>query len=285
VIGRHQDPHKECNLSFMKKNDVTLARRPIGGGALYHDLGDTCWAFVEPTPHLKSNADIIVSALKYIGLPAIGTSHGVVQIADHQIVRSIVLKIGDQTVHHGILRVNPNDAELKRSLSRKPLADLPTLSDIKPMLNHAIICEALLHAFKVHANKVAVKYSDTRTMLGEKRTKDKFEQLSSPNWIYGRSSPGNTRVSREFDFGSFDVALKLDGETLKGARVNSDCMRTDVVEKFEDCINRFRTSVLPPNYLGREYIESLNTPEEKEMAEALFSWILPEMKKFKGKRE
>jgi lipoate-protein ligase A len=264
----------------MKANDVQLARRPSGGGSVYSDLGDTCWAFVEPTPDPKSNTEVLVNALKYLGVKVIGTDHGVLQLGDRQIARSIVTKVGAQTVHHGVLRVSPNRTLLTKSLSRPTQSDVPTLRDFKPSLNHDVICEAVVHAFKEQYDQCTVRFIDGEAMMNEPRTKLNFAQLSARDWIYGKTPDGKT-VSHEFNFGTFDVALKLQGKKVKGAHVNSDCMLPEVVEKFEDCINEITSSILPERYLGRKYVRSFKTVEEKQMAEALLSWIVPEMHKLK----
>jgi len=44
VIGRFQCVHKEVNLEFCRDNNISIARRFTGGGAVFHDLGNLNFA-------------------------------------------------------------------------------------------------------------------------------------------------------------------------------------------------------------------------------------------------
>ena len=40
IMGKHQNPWKECRVQEMEADGISLARRPTGGGCVYRDLGD-----------------------------------------------------------------------------------------------------------------------------------------------------------------------------------------------------------------------------------------------------
>lgn len=72
VIGRAQNPWKECNTRRMAEDGIRLARRSSGGGAVFHDLGNCCFTFLAGKPEYDKSVstEIILRALTSLGVPA-----------------------------------------------------------------------------------------------------------------------------------------------------------------------------------------------------------------------
>lgn len=75
IIGRHQNPWKECKIEAIKESQTNLCRRFSGGGAVYQDLGNLCFSFITPVGPERMAFDekavhnqIIAKAFKDLGL-------------------------------------------------------------------------------------------------------------------------------------------------------------------------------------------------------------------------
>lgn len=65
VVGRHQNPFVEANVSNLKDAGIELARRNSGGGTVYHDRGNLNCSFFTPRDRYdrKYNLNLITRAI------------------------------------------------------------------------------------------------------------------------------------------------------------------------------------------------------------------------------
>ena len=70
VIGRHQNPLQECHLHSLEMDQVSLVRRLSGGGAVYQDLGNLNFTFIEDRENynVEKQMNIILDAVSSFGI-------------------------------------------------------------------------------------------------------------------------------------------------------------------------------------------------------------------------
>lgn len=122
VIGRHQNPFTEANVSKLMDKGITLARRNSGGGAVYHDRGNLNCTFFTPRDRYnrKYNLNILTRALfrEWAIKTEINKRDDIV-INDKKI-SGTAAKLGHPNAyHHCTLLVSANKLHLGESLVKE----------------------------------------------------------------------------------------------------------------------------------------------------------------------
>jgi len=110
VIGRHQNPYKECLLQKMDEKGITLARRHSGGGAVYQDLGNSIFTFISPQNEFskEKNSQIIINALATFNIKAEASGRNDILVDGLKVSGSAYKIQPPRALHHGTLLIDTN---------------------------------------------------------------------------------------------------------------------------------------------------------------------------------
>ncbi|XP_055311796.1 lipoyltransferase 1, mitochondrial-like [Sitodiplosis mosellana] len=161
VIGRHQNPFDETNVSNLQKADIALARRNSGGGTVYHDRGNLNMTFFTPRERYNRtyNLNIVTRALfREWGIKADISARDDIVINDKKI-SGTAAKLGQPNAyHHCTLLVDTNknnirealvkdEAEIVTKATQSVRSPVKNLVDVNRHVNFAQLLSAVGYEF------------------------------------------------------------------------------------------------------------------------------------------
>ncbi|TPX51038.1 hypothetical protein SeLEV6574_g00527 [Synchytrium endobioticum] len=119
VIGRNQNPWRECNLRLTKDSHIPLVRRKSGGGTVYHDLGNTNYSIMTPRSDFDRSrgVQLITRALHNLDIPASENARHDILVNNRKVSGSAFKIANDQAYHHGTMLIDSDLVLLKRYLA------------------------------------------------------------------------------------------------------------------------------------------------------------------------
>lgn len=121
VIGRNQNPLAEINQEFIKKNNIKVAKRLSGGGAVYHDLGNLNFTFIindkqnDLRNYRKFTAPII-EVLSELGVKAELSERNDLLINGLKFSGNAQYKHKNRLLHHGTILFSSNLNNVRTAL-------------------------------------------------------------------------------------------------------------------------------------------------------------------------
>ena len=126
VIGKNQNPWRECRLSLMENEGVKLARRVSGGGAVYHDAGNLNLSIIVPRGEYREEKqyELVFQTLEAFGVKSSKLGKSSLAVDGKKFSGQAFCHRRDRTLHHGTLLVDTDLTRLGRYLG-------PELDDIE----------------------------------------------------------------------------------------------------------------------------------------------------------
>lgn len=133
VIGKHQRLRSEVDQEWAEREQVHIARRFSGGGAVYHDLGNVNLTFIETTPRLPEFVTYLQRTLDFLnsmGVMAIGGERLGIYLNGLKISGSAQCLYKDRVLYHCTLLYDTDLTALHEALNPEPMVDDETLSSV-----------------------------------------------------------------------------------------------------------------------------------------------------------
>lgn len=285
VIGRHQNPWLECDLRKMEEDDVLLARRQSGGGAVFHDLGNTNFTFLSDRDGYNQDDDfgIVLDALSRLGINGERSGRNDILVESRKISGNAFKHTKERSFHHGTLLIKANLARLKSYLQPGPKrleskgiksvrSPVVNLTELIPDLDHDRVCDALQDAFfSLRKSTCTVEMLDTDTLRNIPTLSEYYQLMAGWEWRFGKTPDFTHQLGRDLSGGTVEVNVAVSGGTITEATVHSDALSTDLSAILE-------TSLTGIRYDRREVHDAVSAlrsrrPNETSRIEEIIEWL------------
>lgn len=289
VIGRAQNPWKECNTARMEQDNVRLARRSSGGGAVFHDLGNTCFTFMAGKPEYNKSVstELVISALHSLGIHAVASGRNDLEIATAEGVRKIsgsaYKETPDRGFHHGTLLLNADLTRLANYLNPDPKklqakgitsvrARVANLTDISPEITHQQICASIISAFfALYGEQVETEHISPQALPDLPGFMETFARQSSWEWNFGQAPAFSHLLDNRFSWGGIELHFDVEKGHITRTQLFTDSLNPAPLEVLAQRLQ----GVLYRSDLLQQECEALITdfPEQEAKLREVASWI------------
>jgi lipoate-protein ligase A len=293
VIGRFQNPWTECNTQKMEEDGIRLARRQSGGGAVYHDLGNTNFTFLSSKEGFdkKANNSIITNALNSFGLKTYPSGRNDILVetndGDKKISGSAFKETKDRSFHHGTLLINADMAKLGlylnpniKKLQSKGItsvrARVTNLQDLSAELTHQSVCQKIIQEFfDYYQSECPIEMLDHEYLKTIPALNTHYQKMSDWDWRFGEAPQFNHQMSERFDWGMVEVHLDVTKAFVEKSQIFSDSLHPEMIEQLMASLVKIPYTKQAFQIAIRKVAADL--PMIKDYLEEFEAWIIKEI--------
>ena len=242
IIGKNQNPWKECDLTAMERDGVQLVRRITGGGAVYHDQGNLNFSFIggEARYDLEKQLTLILQAVRSFGIPCEFTGRNDLLAEGKKFSGNAFCSRQGIRQHHGTLLLSSHLGRLQnylqvdpRKLKAKGVASVRSrvcnLSEFTPQVNTLSMLRAIRQAYESLYGQVT-DFSPTPEELAG--VVPYYQKQSSWDWRLGKTPAFDLELDTRFPWGGVQLQFTLKHSLVEELTVYSDALDPELGQKL-----------------------------------------------------
>ena len=270
VIGRYQNPWQECNLEQMENDGVKLARRQSGGGAVYHDLGNTNFTFMSSRAEYSKerNNSIIIGALRNLGIEATASGRNDLIVDERKFSGSAFKLSKERAFHHGTMLINadmtrlgeyltPDKDKLKAKGIKSVKSRVTNLVEYKPDITHEELTAQIVEEFfKTYGERCEIEELSYDTITEIPHLTSYYDKMRDWDWRFGKTPEFEYEISHRFDWGKMSFHFDTKHGKIEEVHIFSDSLVPDMVKAMMEALHGIR-------FNSQDIHSSLNAVSEK----------------------
>lgn len=246
VIGRNQNPWRECRAELLESEGGKLARRLSGGGAVFHDTGNLNFTFVadRDTYNLDKQSGVILDAVNALGVRAEKSGRNDLLAEGRKFSGNAFCFRKNSAYHHGTILVCADmdrlsgylqvSAEKMRSKGIQSVQSrVVNLAWLKPGLTVAEVADALIGAFRTsYESQAPVEGSAGDGSESREALEELYCKYSSWAWRYGEAPGFDVDMETRFPWGGVELGFRLTNGVVDSVKAYSDAMDEAFIAKL-----------------------------------------------------
>lgn len=237
IVGRHQNTLAEINETYVRENGIQVVRRLSGGGAVYHDLGNLNFTFIQDAAsgiHLDLGLFCrpMAQAIRSLGAQAVVNGRNDITVNGKKFSGNAQYMRDGRVMHHGTILFDSDLTAASLALCPDPekvhAKGVKSVRSRMTTLREQIPGRISLAEFKTRlleelfAGQPMEPYTLTADDFGEIESLRR-ERYSTWEWNYGGSPPCDLiRKGRVEGCGSVEARFRIQNGRIRDAAFRGD---------------------------------------------------------------
>ncbi len=256
IIGQHQNAMAEINTEYVNDNKIKVIRRLSGGGAVFHDLGNINFTFIDKRIDNEDSAAMfrrftlpIIEALQNLGIEAYLEGRNDLLIDGKKFSGNAVAIFKKRVLQHGTLLFDSSMGDLSKALAGRPekfegksvQSNRSRVTNISEHLIKKISTKEFidyLEDFILNRHKknnesgfIPYQYSEDDIKAIESLKKSKY---STYEWNFGRSPQYKYSKVKKLSGGLAELYLNIEDGKIAEIKIYGDYFFTLPTNEFEE---------------------------------------------------
>lgn len=267
IIGKNQNTAEEINAQFIKDNNIKVARRVSGGGAVYHDEGNLNFTFIisvdDPGKvNYKKYVQPIVDALASMGIEAELSGRNDILVDGLKISGNAQRLANGKLMHHGTIMfdldvenmVNALNVAPDKIISKGVKSVRSRVTNIKEHLPEGTQLQEFWDQLQFYLSNQG--QDEEIVLTDEDIMKIEYEAInrfSTWDWIYGESPVFDLQSEKRFPWGNINIKMNVASGKIESIRFEGDYLGLSDVAEIERRLIGVRFNIDDVTQVLREF--------------------------------